>query len=1304
MTSKGTQLPDRWSLPDALRDDTGIIFASAFPGLEEMADEATRHTEDRMRRERLAALESLRARMLDHGETDKIVLDEVERRIHDVSRQLENEKYEFDRRFLFRVLSMGHSQLAEHIGARGPNTQVNSACASTTQAVAIAEDWIRAGRCRRVVIVAADDATSDTMMGWLGAGFLASGAAATDEVVEDAALPFDQRRHGMIIGMGAAALVVESAGAARERGITPICEVLGSVTANSAFHGTRLDVEHIGGVMEDVVAQAERRGVSREAIAPETLFVSHETYTPARGGSAAAEIHALRQVFGAGADSIVIANSKGMTGHPMGVGIEDVLAVKALETGVVPPVPNFRDVDPELGQLNLSNGGAYPIRYALRLAAGFGSQISMILLRWTPPADGRRRHVDELGYGYRIADRPTWTAWLKRMSGQDDPRLEIVRRTLRVVDGVPAKAAPPPAAVPEPVVAAAPEPEPVVAAARAGRRGARAGRRGPRAGRRGPRAPCRGRRRRSQRAGDRGRADGLPGGPAGHGPGPGGGSGDRHGQAGGGVRDDPRGVRDRARRLAQAARLPDDERGRRLRARADAAGRAGGARAGRRGARAGLVAPEAPAGDGVEAKVLAIVAAQTGYPEDLLDMDLDLEADLGIDTVKQAEVFATIREAYGIERDDSLKLRDYPTMTAVVGFVRERTPQAAPAAPEPVVAAPEPVLVAPEAPAGDGVEAKVLAIVAAQTGYPEDLLDMDLDLEADLGIDTVKQAEVFATIREAYGIERDDSLKLRDYPTMTAVVGFVRERTPQAAPPEPVAEPEPATETEPGAAADFPRRVPVPVLRPPLDRCAETGVRLGEGTRVLVVPDSGGVATALTKRLQKLGVEVVSEGPADGVYWLPALDPDPDDWHEGLRVRVKQLAETMRDLPPETFLISATRLGGRHGYDAAGAQSTMGGAVTGFTKALSRERPDALIKAVDFPASRKTAALADALVEEALRDPGAVEIGHAEDLRWTVGLAEQPAGHDPARELKPDDVFLITGAAGSIVSAIAADLAAASHGTFHLLDLVPAPDPADPDLARFAADRDGLKRDLADRLRAAGEKPTPKLVERELARIERGRAALDAIEAIEAAGGAAHWHQADLTDGDQVAAAVNAALAASGRIDVLIHAGGLEISHFLPDKPQQEFDLVFDVKADGWHHILDRAGRGEAARGRRLLLDRRAVRERRPDRLLGRQRPALQGDLEAPRRGRPRRRDRLDRLGADRDGEPRLDPEGHGDGRHRHAAARARHPRGPPRAHRARRRRGARRRRARRADRGAPRERRARPRARRPDDRPRRRA
>src|SRR5947209_12888034 len=124
--------------------------------------------------------------------------------------------------------------------------------------------------------------------------------------------------------------------------------------------------------MEKLVAQAELRGgTPRHELAAKMVFVSHETYTPARGGSAAAEIHALRRVFGDTADRIVIANTKGFTGHAMGTGIEDVVAVKALETGCVPPVANFKEVDPELGPLNLSKGGMYPIEFALRLGAGF---------------------------------------------------------------------------------------------------------------------------------------------------------------------------------------------------------------------------------------------------------------------------------------------------------------------------------------------------------------------------------------------------------------------------------------------------------------------------------------------------------------------------------------------------------------------------------------------------------------------------------------------------------------------------------------------------------------------------------------------------------------------------------------------------------------------------------------------------------------------------------------------------------------------------------------------------------------------
>ena len=164
---------------------------------------------------------------------------EINRRLVNLREEQQQHPYEFDRRFIFRILAMGHSQFAEYIGARGPNTHVNAACASTAQGVALAEDWIRSGRCRRVIVLGADDVTSENLMGWVGAGFLATGAAATDDKVDEAALPFDRRRHGTLLGMGACALVVESEDAVRDAacGASSSCLAARPPTAPSTAPG-----------------------------------------------------------------------------------------------------------------------------------------------------------------------------------------------------------------------------------------------------------------------------------------------------------------------------------------------------------------------------------------------------------------------------------------------------------------------------------------------------------------------------------------------------------------------------------------------------------------------------------------------------------------------------------------------------------------------------------------------------------------------------------------------------------------------------------------------------------------------------------------------------------------------------------------------------------------------------------------------------------------------------------------------------------------------------------------------------------
>ena len=280
--------------------------------------------------------------------------------------------------------------------------------------------------------------------------------------------------------------------------------------------------------------------------------------------------------------------------------------------------------------------------------------------------------------------------------------------------------------------------------------------------------------------------------------------------------------------------------------------------------------------------------------------------------------------------------------------------------------------------------------------------------------------------------------------------------------------------------------MPVPNLRPPLAICKPTGVTLGAGDRVVLMFDKNGAGDALTVQLKSLGVEVLSidgtqnsedlanmlkawlaAGPIQGVYWLPALDNegplsrmDLAAWHQALQVRVKSFYTAMRTLyeqiaQPGTFLVAATWLGGQHGYDETGAVAPMGGAVTGFIKTYKRERPDALVKAVDFEEGRNATEIAGLLIEETLRDNGAVEIGYQNGLRWTIALEEQLASDgQPGFALDSKSVFVITGAAGSIVSAITVDLAAASGGTFYLLDLVPEPDANNPDIARFVNDKD----------------------------------------------------------------------------------------------------------------------------------------------------------------------------------------------------------------------------------------------------------
>ncbi|MGA1821863.1 MAG: SDR family NAD(P)-dependent oxidoreductase [Thermoplasmatota archaeon] len=748
-TSTGSFLPEEWELPIEMQEDTGIIFASAFPGFDNLFKELVSYYTSKISSARGEEREALYGRL-----KEKVKGSDLERDLdnwYEEASKNPDEKYQIPRLFMFKILAMGHTQFAQYIKAKGPNTQVNSACASTTQAISLAQDWIQAGRCKRVLVLGADDPASEANLEWFGSGMLSLGALTNEKEVTKSALPFDRRRKGMILGSGAAALVVEAEEEPRRRGMNPIVEILGSHIGNSAFHGSRLDVAHISRSMERFMTQVEKeKGINRDEIAPDLLFMSHETYTPARGGSSAAEVESLRRTFGEKFREIIILNTKGYTGHAFGACLEDPVLIKCMEKGVAIPIANLtpEEIDPQFEGMQLSRGGKHDRRFGLRLAAGFGSQLAFLLLKRSDSTE-------------RYFSKEIYENWLDSIATTKPSELEVSQNVLRLKD----------------------QGRDNLIRHRAIRRG----------------SSVIGYEREEYKDVDPQEFEmirtrlikifsdktGIP------------------------VEeididadlDSELGI-DSVKQveLFGSARiffdLPKDE-GVNLKeyptlrhiiqyiilnkGRMVVKEEAGAQEIPESKSEDEKKPAEEAAGsrwDNVKDRILSVVAEKTGYPEDMLDLDLDLEADLGIDTVKQVELFALAREEYDLPKDEGINLSDFPTLRHIIDYVMEKSPATAEAPAESVdmTAADEPSPAASkmeDISDWDGIKERILKVVAEKTGYPEDMLELDLDLEADLGIDTVKQVELFAMAREEYDLPKDEGINLSDFPTLRHIIDYV---------------------------------------------------------------------------------------------------------------------------------------------------------------------------------------------------------------------------------------------------------------------------------------------------------------------------------------------------------------------------------------------------------------------------------------------------------------------------------------------------------------------------------------------------
>jgi 3-oxoacyl-[acyl-carrier-protein] synthase II len=220
--------------------------------------------------------------------------------------------------------------VARAVGARGLVQALPAACAAGNYAIGFALDQIRLGRAD-VVVTGASELLDKVQF----AGFVRLGAMAPDRCQ-----PFDKNRKGLLIGEGAAVLVLESEEHMLRRGGVPLAEVGGYGLACDAFHITRPHPEGKGS------AKAMRDCIAETGVTPgEVDFINaHGTATPANDQ---VESRVIQEVFAG--RRVPVTSIKGMLGHCMGAAsaLEAVACVETVLTGMYPPTIHYEEPDPE---------------------------------------------------------------------------------------------------------------------------------------------------------------------------------------------------------------------------------------------------------------------------------------------------------------------------------------------------------------------------------------------------------------------------------------------------------------------------------------------------------------------------------------------------------------------------------------------------------------------------------------------------------------------------------------------------------------------------------------------------------------------------------------------------------------------------------------------------------------------------------------------------------------------------------------------------------------------------------------------
>jgi NAD(P)-dependent dehydrogenase (short-subunit alcohol dehydrogenase family) len=514
-------------------------------------------------------------------------------------------------------------------------------------------------------------------------------------------------------------------------------------------------------------------------------------------------------------------------------------------------------------------------------------------------------------------------------------------------------------------------------------------------------------------------------------------------------------------------------------------------------------------------------------------------------------------------------------------------------------------------------------LVSQQTGYPKEMLGLDIDLEADLGIDSIKRVEILAKMADALGATDalSSNVEMEKLTVMKTLRGIIDYLDTSLNPTErSTAVPAPTTNGHRNGSGNghvsaeaaevesiHIQRGLVALVDAPLP--AQPSFCLANGT-VLFTDDGRGVACEMAGRLADLGQKTAvvrmtrvpttdegytadltdpeavadllrrvrsEEGPIGGlVHLLPLAEPlDGEDGEQRARRDVKSLYLlaralgndlTQADRQRSAFLLAATAMGGAFGFGNGQLPASFfpgHGGVLGFVKCLAQEWPGVLVRGVDLDIDgKRPGELAERLLGELGDWEGPVEVGYADGRRVTWEPCAGPLSVDdePSALLDSDSIVLVTGGARGITAAVALELARRYRPTLILVGRSPLPPEREPADTAGLNNPAQIKAALIARGEANGQAPTAAMIEPIYQRLMQDREIRGNLARLRETGARIHYFSVDVRDRTAFGRLLDDVQSQFGALTGVIHGAGVIEDRLVRDKTPESFERVFGTK------------------------------------------------------------------------------------------------------------------------------------------------